>query len=219
MAQLRSQCLEAGDGRRAGIEQSLGGNGAGRHSDGRHGRRAGGEHVPRRVTHTPAALGRDGQAICGPQQQVGRRFGVLNLAAVDDHRRPRQAERIDRRLHLLGPAGGRDGPRPVARLERKQQLTSAGQRAWPVVQPAVDLACPPVDRLRPLVLQLAPGDRRDFARQPLSVGADQARDVLAVGRQADLREGFEPGPDARLDGLDEGPVKVKDEPVWLGQLA
>ena len=59
---------------------------------------------------TSTCRGSVSELLSGKQQQVGRRLGVLDVAAVDDLRLLRQIERRDRDRRLLGPTRGRDRP-------------------------------------------------------------------------------------------------------------
>ena len=64
---------------------------------------------------------------------------------------------------------------------------------------------------------MAAGALGDLARELLAVGTDQARDVIAVGRDALVLEGAQPRLDACLDGVDQGPIEIEDERLGLGQ--
>jgi hypothetical protein len=119
---------------------------------------------------------------------------------------------------LLGPARSGDRPRQIARAERGEQLVCARGRPRIRVDAVVDLAAALVDGLCLVVIDGLTGDVRDLVRQALAVRADQPRDVVALGLDADLFEDLQPGLDARLDRVDERPIEVEDQPARIGQL-
>ena len=72
-------------------------------------------------------------------------------------------------------------------------------------------ARPAVDFGRVVLVDMNPHRRRGKDRQPAAIHADHRLQLLAVDRDAVLREDLLPAGDARIDGVHEGPVEVEHD--------
>lgn len=145
------------------------------------------------------------------QQQVGRRLGVLDVAAVDDQRRLRQVECRYRSACLFGATGRGNRPSPPRLLEVDEKGSRASRWLGVRVDLVVDLARPLVDAFGGRLVECSAGALGNVARKPPAVGADQAGYVLLVRLDPLFGEDAQPRLDARRDGVDERAVEVEDE--------
>jgi len=64
---------------------------------------------------------------------------------------------------------------------------------------------------------MAAGNLGDLAGEALAVGADESRDVLTLGGDADLGKRLEPCLDSSVDRVDQCAVEIENDRAGIGQ--
>ena len=136
---------------------------------------------------------------------------MLYRPAVDDPRLVVEAERRDRRPHLLRTRRGGDRPRDAGAVEPTQGVLGTWKRLRVAVVRVEGDAGATIEVASRLAIDRSSCGLGNLLGEPNAIHPDHRPQLVARGGDAELVERRLPRRNARLDCVDEGAVEVEDD--------